>query len=46
MVTTENQMDKIVQALAKGANEYIMKPFTREILIEKLSILGITNGCN
>lgn len=46
MVTTENQMDKIVQAMAKGANEYIMKPFTREILVEKLTLLGITNGVN
>ncbi len=41
MVTTESQMEKIVVALAKGANEYIMKPFTREILEEKLAILGI-----
>ena len=46
MVTTENQTEKIVQALAKGANEYIMKPFTREILVEKLALLGITNGGN
>lgn len=41
MVTTENEANKIVLALAKGANEYIMKPFTREILAEKLAILGI-----
>lgn len=41
MVTTESQMERIVVALAKGANEYIMKPFTREILEEKLAILGI-----
>lgn len=41
MVTTENEMGKIVHAMTKGANEYIMKPFTPEILEEKLSILGI-----
>ena len=41
MVTTENEVDRIVKALAKGANEYIMKPFTKEILEEKLAILGI-----
>lgn len=41
MVTTENEMDKIVRAMTKGANEYIMKPFTKEILQEKLSLLGI-----
>ena len=41
MVTTESRMERIVEALAKGANEYIMKPFTKEILEEKLAILGI-----
>lgn len=41
MCTTENEMSKIVQAMAKGANEYIMKPFTEEILKEKLELLGI-----
>lgn len=41
MVSTENEMSKIVKAMTKGANEYIMKPFTKEILEKKLSILGI-----
>jgi two-component system chemotaxis response regulator CheY len=41
MITTESEFDKITQAMAKGANEYIMKPFTKEILSEKLAILGI-----
>ncbi|MFQ5542924.1 MAG: response regulator [Nitrospiria bacterium] len=41
MCTTENEMSKIVKAMTKGANEYIMKPFTKEILQEKLGILGI-----
>ncbi len=27
MVTTETQMNKVVEALEAGANEYIMKPF-------------------
>lgn len=44
MVTTENEMDKIAEAISKGANEYIMKPFTKEILVEKLAILGIKEG--
>ncbi|MBI3606709.1 MAG: response regulator [Nitrospirae bacterium] len=44
MVTTNNQMEKIVHAMTKGANEYIMKPFTKEILEEKLALLGITGG--
>jgi two-component system chemotaxis response regulator CheY len=44
MVTTENEESKIAQALVKGAHEYIMKPFTKEILAEKLEILGIRTG--
>lgn len=41
MVTTEDGMDKIVEALEAGANEYVMKPFTSEMIVEKLEILGI-----
>ncbi|MFQ5579237.1 MAG: PleD family two-component system response regulator [Nitrospiria bacterium] len=46
MCTTENEMGKIVHAMTKGANEYIMKPFTKEILEEKLGILGIHGDAN
>jgi two-component system chemotaxis response regulator CheY len=28
-------------ALAAGANEYVMKPFTKDILKEKLELIGI-----
>ncbi|HZR21022.1 MAG TPA: response regulator [Verrucomicrobiae bacterium] len=42
MVTTETSMNQLQQALAAGANEYLMKPFTKELLLEKLSLLGIT----
>jgi two-component system, chemotaxis family, chemotaxis protein CheY len=41
MVTTETELDHMVSALEAGANEYIMKPFTKEILKEKLELLGI-----
>ncbi|MFQ5597163.1 MAG: PleD family two-component system response regulator [Nitrospiria bacterium] len=41
MVSTENETKKIVRAMCNGASEYIMKPFTKEILVEKLEILGI-----
>jgi two-component system chemotaxis response regulator CheY len=41
MVTTETSTSNVEQALAAGANEYLMKPFTREILQEKLALLGI-----
>ena len=41
MVTTETEMDQMVTALQAGANEYVMKPFTKEILKEKLALVGI-----
>jgi two-component system chemotaxis response regulator CheY len=37
MMTTENKPDKIKEALENGASEYIMKPFTQDILISKIS---------
>ena len=42
MVTTETEYENVVTALAAGANEYIMKPFTKDMIAEKLSILGIS----
>jgi two-component system chemotaxis response regulator CheY len=41
MVTTETEIDHIASALEAGANEYVMKPFTKEILKEKLELVGI-----
>jgi len=41
MVTTETEIDRIAEALEAGANEYVMKPFTRDILAEKLELAGI-----
>ena len=40
MVTTESEMANVVTALEAGANEYLMKPFDREALLEKLLLLG------
>ena len=36
MMTTENKPEKIVKALQNGASEYIMKPFTQDILVSKI----------
>jgi two-component system chemotaxis response regulator CheY len=41
MVTTETEIEHIAEALEAGANEYVMKPFTQEILVEKLQLAGI-----
>jgi len=44
MVTTETEMANVVRALAAGANEYVMKPFTQEIILEKLQIFGMAGA--
>lgn len=44
MVTTEDGMDHVVEALEAGANEYVMKPFTEESIREKLELLGLQTG--
>lgn len=41
MVTTEGEQDQIVRALAAGAHEYVIKPFTPEVIIDKLQFLGL-----
>lgn len=41
MVTTESEYDQIVRALAAGAHEYVIKPFTPEAIVEKLQLLGL-----
>jgi two-component system chemotaxis response regulator CheY len=41
MVTTETEVDQMAAALEAGANEYVMKPFTKDILVEKLQLAGI-----
>ena len=41
MVTSENEMANVAQALEAGANEYLMKPFTKEALEEKIALLGL-----
>jgi len=41
MVTTETEMHQVVKALEAGANEYLMKPFTGDMIKEKLGILGL-----
>ena len=40
MVTTESELHLMAMALEAGANEYVMKPFTKEILVEKLKLAG------
>ena len=41
MVTTESETGRMVAALEAGVNEYLMKPFTREALQDKLEMMGV-----
>ncbi len=41
MVTSEAGREQVMCALGAGANEYIMKPFNRDILVAKLSLLDV-----
>ena len=41
MVTTESGLNEMTKALEAGANEYVMKPFTREVIVDKLQLLGL-----
>jgi len=41
MVTTETDVSRISKALDHGADEYVMKPFTREVILDKLQMIGL-----
>ena len=41
MVTTESEHGQIVRALAAGAHEYLIKPFTADAIRDKLALLGL-----
>jgi two-component system chemotaxis response regulator CheY len=41
MVTSESQSDQVVKALGAGANEYLMKPFNRDVLVAKLQLMDV-----
>lgn len=39
--TTNTEMEHVEEAMQKGADEYVMKPFTKEIIEEKLLMVGM-----
>ncbi len=44
MATGNSDLESVQQALGEGANEYVMKPFGPDVLVEKLQILGFAFG--
>jgi two-component system chemotaxis response regulator CheY len=41
MVTSEAQSEQVTRALSAGANEYLMKPFNKDVLVAKLNLLDV-----
>lgn len=41
MVTTETEVEQMALALEAGADEYLMKPFTRDTIQDKLRLIGV-----
>lgn len=41
MVTTETEAAQMLTALDAGADEYLMKPFTADAVVEKLQLLDL-----
>ena len=41
MVLNDSEIDQIHPALAAGADEYVLKPFTDQAIAEKLRLLGV-----
>ncbi len=41
MVTTETERENVLKALDAGVDEYVMKPFTKATIQEKLALLGL-----
>lgn len=44
MITTESETGQIVRALAAGAHEYLIKPFTPDSIRDKLELLGLVGS--
>lgn len=40
MVASETEVEQMSLAQAAGANEYVMKPFGKEVIADKLQMLG------
>lgn len=41
MVTAQSSFESVNEALTSGANDYLMKPLTEEMVLDKLRILGV-----
>lgn len=44
MMTTKSEIADIREAMGKGADDYIMKPFTLDIMLEKMTRVRLRKG--
>ncbi len=44
MCTTETEIEQMTKAIEAGADEYVMKPFTKDAIQSKLEMLGLLGG--
>ncbi len=44
MCTTEIEIEQMTKAIEAGADEYVMKPFTKDAIQSKLEMLGLVGG--
>lgn len=43
MLTSHDGTDEVIKALEAGADDYLMKPVTAEMLHEKMRMIGVTS---
>lgn len=43
MVTSHNSSNDIAEAIAAGSNDFLMKPFNEDMILDKLRMLGVVN---
>jgi two-component system chemotaxis response regulator CheY len=41
MVTSHNTMEDVGEALAAGADDFLMKPMTEDMVVDKIRMLGL-----
>ena len=45
MVTSESEAEKVIECIEAGANDYVVKPFTPNVLMEKIkNIMPVPQG--
>lgn len=46
MISAQDSRDRMMEAIEAGANEFIIKPVTKDALVTKLELLGLETECS